>query len=102
MECNLSNNHNESRGEVKIENQELPKSEHFRYLGSIITTTGEIGVGVVHKIKADLILRIHHISYQLALIDHRPLVIPRLLAGYNTKLIEAGLDCDIPLIIIFA
>ncbi|CAL5436224.1 unnamed protein product [Camellia sinensis] len=38
--------------EVKIENQELPKSEHFRYLGSIITTAGEINVDVAHRIKA--------------------------------------------------
>jgi len=52
MECNFSNSHNGSR-EVKIENQELPKSEHFRYLGSIITTTGEIGADVVHRIKAE-------------------------------------------------
>ena len=36
MECKFSNSNNESRGEVKIENQELPKSEHFHYLGSII------------------------------------------------------------------
>ncbi|CAL5326839.1 unnamed protein product [Camellia sinensis] len=52
MECKFSNSNNESRGEVKIENQELPKSEHFRYLGSIITTAGEIDADVVHRIKA--------------------------------------------------
>ncbi|GMP99255.1 hypothetical protein CsSME_00046796 [Camellia sinensis var. sinensis] len=46
MECKFSNSNNESRGEVKIENQELPKSEHFRYLGSIITTAGEIDADV--------------------------------------------------------
>ncbi|CAL5358782.1 unnamed protein product [Camellia sinensis] len=38
MECKFSNSNNENRGEVKIENQELPKSEQFRYLGSIITS----------------------------------------------------------------
>ncbi|GMP67085.1 hypothetical protein CsSME_00027194 [Camellia sinensis var. sinensis] len=48
MECKFSNNNNKSRGEVKIENQELPKSEHFRYLGSIITTTEEINVDVYY------------------------------------------------------
>ncbi|GMQ11846.1 hypothetical protein CsSME_00054325 [Camellia sinensis var. sinensis] len=52
MECKFSNSNNESRGEVKIENQELPKSEHFRYLGSIITTAGEIDADVAHRIKA--------------------------------------------------
>ncbi|GMP79314.1 hypothetical protein CsSME_00034912 [Camellia sinensis var. sinensis] len=51
MECKFSNSNNESRGEVKIENQ-LPKSEHFHYLGSIITTTGEIAADVAHRIKA--------------------------------------------------
>ncbi|GMP72492.1 hypothetical protein CsSME_00030512 [Camellia sinensis var. sinensis] len=53
MECKFSNSNNESRGEVQIENQELPKSEHFRYLESIITTVGEIDADVAHKIKAE-------------------------------------------------
>ncbi|GMP83986.1 hypothetical protein CsSME_00037701 [Camellia sinensis var. sinensis] len=53
MECKFSNSNNKSRGEVKIENQELPKSEHFRYLGSIITTAGEIDADVAHRIKAE-------------------------------------------------
>ncbi|GMP32327.1 hypothetical protein CsSME_00006133 [Camellia sinensis var. sinensis] len=52
MECKFSNNNNESRVKVMIENQELPKSEHFRYLGSIITTTGEINADVAQRIKA--------------------------------------------------
>ncbi|GMP98111.1 hypothetical protein CsSME_00046122 [Camellia sinensis var. sinensis] len=52
MKCKFSNSNNEISGEVKIENQELPKSEHFRYLGSIITTAGEIDADVVHRIKA--------------------------------------------------
>ncbi|XP_028104591.1 uncharacterized protein LOC114303646 [Camellia sinensis] len=51
MEYNFSNSNNGSRGKVKIKNQELPKSEHFRYLGSIITTVGEIRADVVHRIK---------------------------------------------------
>ena len=37
---------------MKIENQELPKSKHFRYLRSIITTAGEIDANVAHRIKA--------------------------------------------------
>ena len=37
---------------MKIENQELPKSEYLRYLGSIITIAGEIDVDVTHRIKA--------------------------------------------------
>ncbi|XP_028118391.1 uncharacterized protein LOC114315957 [Camellia sinensis] len=51
MKYNFSNNNNGNRGQVKIENQELPKSEHFRYLESIITIAGEIGADVVHRIK---------------------------------------------------
>ena len=31
-EYNFSNSNNGSKEEVKIENQKLPKSEHFRYL----------------------------------------------------------------------
>ena len=37
---------------MKTENQEPPKSEYFCYLGSIITTTGEINTDVAHTIKA--------------------------------------------------
>ena len=36
---------------MKIENQELLKSEHFRYLGSTITIAGEIDADVAHRIK---------------------------------------------------
>ncbi|KAL7247565.1 hypothetical protein ACSBR2_002477 [Camellia fascicularis] len=43
MKCKFSNSNNESRGEVKIENQELPKSEHF---------PGEIDADVAYRIKA--------------------------------------------------
>ena len=51
MECKFSNSNNESRGEAKIKNQELPKNEHFRYLGSIITTVREIDADVAYRIK---------------------------------------------------
>ena len=52
MECKFSNSNNESRGEVKIENKVLPKSDYFSYLGSIITTAGEIDADVAYRIKA--------------------------------------------------
>ena len=52
MECKFSNSNNESRGKVKIESQELPKSEYFLYLWSIITPMSEIDGDVAHKIKA--------------------------------------------------
>ncbi|KAF5939493.1 hypothetical protein HYC85_023752 [Camellia sinensis] len=48
MECKFSNSNNESKGEVKLENQELLKSEHFRYF---ITMAGEIDADVVYRIK---------------------------------------------------
>ena len=37
---------------VSIEGQEIPKSEQFRYLGSIIHAEGDIGADVTHRIKA--------------------------------------------------
>ncbi|GMP92000.1 hypothetical protein CsSME_00042421 [Camellia sinensis var. sinensis] len=50
-ECNFSNSNNGNRGEVNIENHELPKSEHFSYLRSIITTVGEIEADVVIELR---------------------------------------------------
>ena len=52
MECIFSSSREGDRGEVRIETQELPKSERFWYLGSIITKDGEIGEDVTHRIKA--------------------------------------------------
>ena len=46
-----SDSNNGSKEVVKIENQKLPKSEHFHYLGSIITMAGEIGADMVYRIK---------------------------------------------------
>ena len=50
MVCNFSNNNNENRGELKIKNQALPKSEYFHYLGFIITMVEEIEVDEIYKI----------------------------------------------------
>ena len=52
MECNFSCNNIGGNGTVMIEDQELPTSDCFRYLGSIITKLGEIGDDVIHRIKA--------------------------------------------------
>ena len=36
LECNFSKNQSMNEGVVSIEGQEIPKSEQFRYLGSIL------------------------------------------------------------------
>ena len=41
-----------NEGVVSIEGQEIPKSEQFQYLVSILHTEGDIGVDVTHRIKA--------------------------------------------------
>lgn len=46
MECNF--NKNRSKNEVKLDNQEIPQSDHFYYLRSIINKEGE---NVAHRIK---------------------------------------------------
>lgn len=51
MECNFSNSRSRDDAEVKIDNQELPKKEHFRYLGSLISKDGELGDDVTHRIQ---------------------------------------------------
>ena len=51
MECNFSKNQGMNEGVVSIEGQEIPKSEQFRYLGSILNG-GDIGVDVTYRIKA--------------------------------------------------
>ena len=40
-----------NEGVVSIEGQEIPKSEQFRYLGSIIHAEGDIDVDITHIIK---------------------------------------------------
>ena len=44
-----------NEGLISIEGQEIPKSEQFRYLGSIIHAKGDIDADVTHRIKAGLI-----------------------------------------------
>ena len=39
-------------GVVSIEGQEIPKTEQFRYLDSILHAEGDIGADVTHRIKA--------------------------------------------------
>ena len=51
MECNFGKNQGMNEGVVSIEGQEIPKSEQFRYLGSILHA-GDIGADVTHRIKA--------------------------------------------------
>ena len=41
-----------NEGVVSIEGQEIPKSEQFWYLGSILHAEGDIGTDVTHRIKA--------------------------------------------------
>ena len=36
MECNFGKNQGMNEGVVSIEGQEIPKSEQFQYLGSIL------------------------------------------------------------------
>ena len=52
MECNFGKNQGMNEGVVSIEGQEILKGEQFRYLGSILHAERDIGVDVIHKIKA--------------------------------------------------
>ena len=38
MECKFSESRNKDEGFVKLDCQEIPKSESFRYLGSVINS----------------------------------------------------------------
>ena len=51
MKYHFSNIRSRDNEAVKIDNQEMPKSEHFRYLGSMISKYGEFGDDVTHRIK---------------------------------------------------
>ncbi|MES8240490.1 reverse transcriptase domain-containing protein, partial [Cutibacterium acnes] len=42
MECKFSQNRSRNEGVVKIDNQDIPQSDHFRYLGSIMHKEGVI------------------------------------------------------------
>ena len=51
MECKFNKNRNRNEGVVKIDNQEIPRSDHFRYLGSIMHKEGDIVDDVAHRIR---------------------------------------------------
>ena len=50
MKFNFSNRSRDSV-EVKIENQEIPKRKHFRYVGLMVSEDGELNDDVTHSIK---------------------------------------------------
>ena len=52
MECKFSQNRSRNEGVVKIDNQDIPQSDHFRYLGSIMHKEGDIVDDVAHRIRA--------------------------------------------------
>ena len=52
MDCNFSRNMERAETTVRIEDHEIPQSDSFRYLGSIITKDGEIQEDVIYRIKA--------------------------------------------------
>ena len=62
MECKFSKKRNKN-GVLKIDNQEIPKSEWFRYLGSIIHNDGDIENYVNYNIKATWMKRSAHKEY---------------------------------------
>ena len=51
MECHFSKSRSIDNEVVKIDNQEISKSEHFRYLGSMINKDGEFDDDVTYRIK---------------------------------------------------
>lgn len=51
MECKFSKNRNRNEGIVRIDNQEIHRSDHFHYLG-LIMHKGEILDDVAHRIRA--------------------------------------------------
>ena len=51
MECKFSGSRSSHSEGVKIQNQKIPKSEKFRYLGSIFIKDGEIVDDITHKIQ---------------------------------------------------
>lgn len=51
MECKFNINMSRSEGEVRIDNQEIPRSDHFRYLGLIMHKKGDIVDDAAHRIR---------------------------------------------------
>ena len=52
MECNFSGHVQRAETTIKIETQEIPQRDSFRYLDSIISKDGKIDEDVEHRIKA--------------------------------------------------
>ncbi|KAM2067302.1 hypothetical protein ACFX1T_043651 [Malus domestica] len=52
MECKFSANGGQNELGVRIGDQEIPKSDHFRYLGFILQKNGELDEDLNHKIQA--------------------------------------------------
>ncbi|KAM2452819.1 hypothetical protein PS2_010187 [Malus domestica] len=52
MECKFSANGGQNELRVRIGDQEIPKRDHFRYLGSILQKNGELDGDLNHRIQA--------------------------------------------------
>ncbi|KAM1062010.1 hypothetical protein ACFX14_026297 [Malus domestica] len=52
MECKFSANGGQNELGVRIGDQEIPKSDRFRYLGSILQKNGELDGDLNHRIQA--------------------------------------------------
>ena len=52
MDCNFVGHMERAETIMRIEDQEIPQSDSFRYFGSIISNDGEIDEDVEHRIKA--------------------------------------------------
>ncbi|KAM1221218.1 hypothetical protein TB2_008820 [Malus domestica] len=52
MECKFSANGGQNEFGVRIGDQEIPKSDRFRYLGSILQKNGEFDGDLTHRIQA--------------------------------------------------
>ncbi|CAN6710825.1 unnamed protein product [Malus baccata var. baccata] len=52
MECKFSANRGQNELGVRIGDQEIPKSDRFRYLGSILQKNGEFDGNLTHRIQA--------------------------------------------------
>ena len=55
MECKFRKRRNNEQGVITLDGQQIPITECFKYLGSIVQKDGEIDGDVNHKIKAGLL-----------------------------------------------
>ena len=53
MICNFNNSENFDEELIKILDQVVTRTNHFRYLGSIVQENGEIEKDVIHRIQAE-------------------------------------------------